>query len=134
MNEFVLMQNEFDIVVDGFCDAPRTFDNLFLRLLPFPAHSTVQVWMGTEILDRLVAPIPALIVTSPTGDGHYADTLTKHIYWSGATALRITAFSDKDNDGVFTGGKPQFSIYVEDNTVETEETTWGAVKALYRNQ
>lgn len=134
MNEFFLIKNEFKVIVDGFCESPRTFNNLHMRFIPFPSHSNVQVRLGADLLETLVTPIASLTVTTPVADGFYSDTRQHHLLWSGAIGVRITVYSDKDNDMVYSGGKPPFSIYVEDNTVATEETSWGAIKALYRDR
>lgn len=133
MNEFVLMQNEFNIIVDGYSDSPRTFANLYMRFIPEPSHSVITLILGRESPESLIVPLDDLAVSTPTGDGHYADTRTHHLGWSGAVGLRITVYSDKDNDRVYSGNGPQFSIYVEDNTVATEKTSWGEVKARYRD-
>jgi hypothetical protein len=132
MNEFVILRNDFNVFVDGFGHSPRTLHNLYIRFVPYPSHSPVQIELESEQLDGLVARIPDLVVTTPVGDGFYADAYQQHVAWSGAVGLRITVYSDKDNDKLYSGGEPLFSVWVEDNAVRTEETTWGAVKALYR--
>lgn len=133
MNEFVLMQNEFNITIDGYGTAPRSLNNLYMRFVPMPEQSNVTITLSRQDESDLFAQLPPLAVTTPTGDGHYADTYSRHLTWSGAVALRITVYNDKNNNRV-CDGVPTYSILVEDNTVTTEETTWGAVKALYRGQ
>lgn len=130
-NEFFVMQNEFNIIIDGYSDSPRVYNNLYARFFPTPSNSSVSIRLAGVDETSLTIPLPPLNVHTPTGDGHYADTLGRHIYWSGAVGLRIIVFCDKNNNQVYDDGEPQYSILAEDNTVRTEEKTWGAIKALY---
>lgn len=133
-NEFVLMQNEFNIIIDGYGDAPRSLNNLYMRFVPMPAQSNVTITLSHQDESDLFAQLPPLNVSTPTGDGHYADTFSRHLTWSGAVGLRITVYNDKNNNMLYDGGPPPYSILVEDNTVPTRETTWGAIKALYNGR
>jgi hypothetical protein len=132
MNDFVILREEFVMTSDGVGPVPRNYHNLYIRFIQFPSHSPVVVELESQRLDDLVVSLPDLEVSTPVGDGFYADTYTRHVGWSGAIGLRITVYNDKDGDRLHSGGKPQFSIWVEDNAVRTEETTWGSIKALYR--
>lgn len=132
-NEYVVVANEFNVIIDGFSEFPRTYSNLYIRFIPYPSSSIVTVHMDSQLLDDLVVPLPSLSVSTALADGNYSDIMVKHLTWSGAAGMRIVVYSDKNNDGVYSDGKPLYSIFVQDNTVSTHETTWGAVKALYGN-
>lgn len=129
--EFVAWRNEFDLIVDGHFDTPRFLGNLHVRFVPVPAHAIPEIEVDDVALTDLVHPIGDLNVTTPTGDGYYADTLSREIRWRGAIGLRIVVFSDKNMNGVFDDGPPLFSVLAEDHTIPVEPTTWGALKALY---
>ena len=45
--------------------------------------------------------------------------------------MRITVYSDKNNDRVYSGDGPQWSILVTDGVVSTQETSWGKLKSSY---
>lgn len=132
-NEYALTTGDFDLVVDGISRIVRTYSNLYVRFIPVPASSVVEVAIDSQPVSGLVARLPDLAVSTDVGDGYVADVMTRHITWSGAAGLRILVYSDKDNDGLYSGGKPLYSVFVEENTVSTQKTTWGAVKALYGN-
>jgi hypothetical protein len=131
-NEFVLMTNEFTVIVDGYNEFPRTFSNLYMRFIPEPSHSSVLLLIDGEEVYSLNVPIDPLVVTTPVGDDHYADTRSHELWWTGATGLRITVYSDKNNDLAYNDGEPRFSIYAKDATISTEETSWGRIKAEFR--
>jgi len=131
MNEYVLTQSSADVVVDGFSDFARTYANLYMRFIPVPSTSFVEISIDGQPVDGLVVRLSDLQVVTDLGDGHFSDTMLKHLVWSGAAGLRIVVYSDKDNDGLYSGGKPLYSILLEENTVSTQPASWGAVKALY---
>jgi hypothetical protein len=130
-NEFVIRGIEFNIIVDGYSDVPRELANLTMRFLPEPSHSFLTLKLNDVYLDEVFAPLPPLSVRTPTGDGHYADTAVHHLRWSGARELRITVYSDKNNDRVYSGDGTQWSILVTDGVVSTQETSWGKLKSSY---
>jgi hypothetical protein len=84
------------------------------------------------LLSGLTMALPALEVGTDVGNGYYADSSRFMLSWIGASSLRIVAFSDKDADGALDG-TPLFSIVARDETVPTATTTWGQIKALYRD-
>ena len=125
-NEFVVRRSEFKVIVDGFAQAPREYNNLYMRFIPEPSHSNLSLKLEGEFLTELITSIPSLSVTTPTGDGFYSDTRPYHLRWSGAAALRITVYSDKNNDGVYNGGfANEFSILVVDGVVSTGRNVVG---------
>jgi hypothetical protein len=130
-SDFVTLHNEFKLIVDGFCAAPRLLSNLHVRFLPVPSNSNVVVELNGTPITSLTQRIDDFAVSTPTGDGYFADTREHHIRWSGAIGLRIVVFVDKNFNGVFDDGPPEFAIRADDNTIPVEKTSWGAVKALY---
>ena len=133
-NEFVLMTNEFKVIVDGFSTQPRYLGKVYVRFVPDPPHSTALIEMAGEEIDLLIQPIKPIDVQDLTPEGFYASTLSVHIRWSGAVGIRITAYGDKNNNRVYDGGMPRWSIYVQDNSVPVENTSWGAIKARYGSE
>lgn len=129
-NEFAVVSNDFEIVVDGFCSSPRTIGGLCIRFWPEPNQAYVQLTIDGALNPGLTYGLPALEVSTAMGDGYYADTSRCMLSWIGASALRIIAFSDKDADRAFEG-TPLYSIVARDETVGVSATTWGQVKAMY---
>ncbi|HET6349214.1 MAG TPA: hypothetical protein VFH88_09035 [Candidatus Krumholzibacteria bacterium] len=130
-SEFIVYTEEFDVVIDGFGDAQRTLGNLCLRFYPYSAVTNPSLTVDGVASDRLLVHLDPLDVVTPLGNGFYSDTSLHHIVWSGATAMEIVAFSDKDGDGMFEG-TPAYRIVTHYAPVATQATTWGSVKALYR--
>ncbi len=131
MNQFVLMVNKFWLIIDGFSVYPRQVNEISIRFFPDPPHSSAVILMNNEPLDYLITRISGINVQTETPEGYYSNTKQVLIWWSGAVGMRITAYGDKNKNLVYDGGTPTWSIYVQDNTVPVEETTWGAIKSLY---
>jgi hypothetical protein len=130
-NEFVLMTNEFNLIVDGFCEYPRYLGKVYVRFAPDPPHATALIELGGSEIDYLIQPVKPIDVQDETPEGFYSNASIVHVRWSGAVGIRITAYGDKNNNRVCDSGFPRWSIYVEDNSVPVENTTWGALKAKY---
>jgi len=131
-NEFVIVGNDFEVVVDGFGPSPRTIGGLSIRFWPEPNQAFVQLSIDGHPAAGLTHSLPSLEVTTATGSGYYADTARFTLSWIGAAVLRVVAFSDKDADRAFDG-TPLYTIVARDETVSTSTSTWGQIKAMYRN-
>lgn len=131
-NEFVTIGNDFEVVVDGFGPTRRTIGGLYVRFWPEPSYSFLQLTVDGKLISGLTMGLPTLEVTTDVGGGSFADTSRFMLSWIGASGLRIVAFSDKDADRTLDG-TPLFSIVARDEAVPASETTWGQIKALYRN-
>lgn len=131
INEFITMTNRFDLIIDGFHDGPRQLNNLYIRFIPDLPYSDVCIYVGDDLLDRLIHPIPGFDVTTHVGNGYYSNTQQYHIIWSLAVGMRISVYSDKNGNLVYDDGAPRFSIRVLDNSIPVKEKTWGGIKALY---
>jgi hypothetical protein len=131
MNEFLIVGNDFETVVDGFGPSPRTIGGLCIRFWPEPTQAYVQVTVDGSPCSGLTHGLPALEVSTAMGDGYFADTSRFMLTWIGAKELRVIAFSDKNADRAFDG-TPLFSIVARDETVGVSTTTWGQIKAMYQ--
>jgi hypothetical protein len=131
MNQFVLMINEFWLIIDGFCESPRQVNEITARFVPDPPHASAVVMVNNSPLEFLITKIPGLNGAWQTTEGYYVSTTRARIWWSGAVGMRIIAYGDKNRNLVYDGGVPQWSIYVQDNTVPVRETTWGGIKNLF---
>ena len=129
-SEYVIYRDDFDLVVDGYGPFPRTLGNLCLRFWPYSAQGTSTLSIDGATTDRLTVGVPDLEVTTPLNDGYYAGSRLHHVAWTGAVAMEIVAFSDKDGDRAFQG-TPAFRIVARHVPVAVEKTSWGKVKALY---
>jgi len=130
-NEFATFSTDFDVIVDGFGEVPRTLGNLCLRFWPEPSGSFLQMVVNGQPLSQFTVELPPVEVVTPLAGGYYADVGVYSLTWLGATRLRILAFSDKDANGAFDG-TPIYEIVAYDLAVSVEETTWGKLKSLYR--
>ncbi len=130
-NEFVTVSNDFEVVVDGFGPTPRTIGGLCIRFWPEPDQAYVQLTVDGSLTSGLTMGLPSLEVSTAAGGGYYSDTSRFVLSWIGASGIHIVAFSDKDANRAFSG-TPQFSIFARDETVPTESSTWGQIKAMYR--
>jgi hypothetical protein len=130
-SEYVVTSNRFDLIIDGFHEAPRYLSNLYIRFIPDPPHSSIDVVLDGVPLDRLIHPLPGFRVTTPIGGGYYSDTQQVRIFWSSAVAMRVSVYSDKNGNRVYDDGIPRFGLYVLDNCIPVKSETWGSIKALY---
>jgi hypothetical protein len=131
MNQFVLMNNKFWLIIDGFSLYPRQINEISVRFIPDPPHASAVIMMNNEPLEYLITRISGINVQTETPEGFYSNTTQVLIWWSSAVGMRITAYGDKNRNLIYDGGPPMWSIYVIDNTVPVRETTWGAIKSLY---
>jgi hypothetical protein len=123
----------FSLIVDGFSNAPTTYSNvlvIFDKAVPEGCVPAVTV-NGMPVTGG-VYHLGDLVVSTPTPDGNnYSDTRTILVDWRGCYGTRIWAFADADYDGKRDGGEC-FTAFSHDITIPTNETTWGAIKELYR--
>ena len=130
--------HDFDLVIDGFNNAPTTYTNVVLVFDPDPATCSPLVTIdgNPAMYDAGLGwyyPVGDLVVTTPTMEGgNYSDTITFSIHFDLCTGMTMWAFADEDYD-LFRDGGECFSAYSHDATIPVEETTWGGIKALYDN-
>ena len=134
LNEFVTMTNQFHMIVDGFFVAPRQLNELYLKVLPYPNHTSVLVTVAGDTMDRLITRIPGFYVSTQIEHGYFSDTQQLYVTWSGGVGMRLTVYGDKNGDLVYDNGLPRFSIYVMDATIPVKNMTWGGIKTLYGSE
>ena len=134
---YFTIDKDFDLVVDGFNNAPITFVNILLVFDNVePEWCEPAVWVdGNPLLySELLGwyyPIGDLVVSTPTPWGNnFSDTVLHHIMWENCLSIRIYAFSDS-NYNLTRDGNECFSAYSHDTTVPVKESTWGAIKEMY---
>jgi hypothetical protein len=130
-NDFVTYLGEFDVIIDGFGPGPRTIGNLCLRFWPYSVRGAAVLIIDGVPTSNVCIPLPAIEVTTPARDGFYAGSSMHHVSWTGAAAMEIVAFSDKDGDSAYQG-TPAYRIVARYSPVTTESTSWGRVKSLFR--
>jgi len=131
------MDTDFDLIVDGFNNAPITYVNVLLvfdRVIPsFCVPAMTVDGNGVSLYQNGLGwyyPIGDLVVTTPTFGNNYSDIVTVHFTWANCTSIRIYAFSDENYNLKRDGGEC-FSAFSHDTTVPVEDTTWGAIKEIY---
>lgn len=72
--------NDFNVIVDGFNNAPATNVNILLVFEAEPKWRAPQVYVDGDLVVGDMYAIGDLVVSTPTADGmNYSDTITKHI-------------------------------------------------------
>ena len=127
---FYLLGNRYTLVIDGYYHAPRKLNNIYVRFTPTPADASPIIHINGEQFYGLYYHIPQLDVSTLTDEGYYSDSINLNMSWTGAEAIEITVFSDRNNNGVFDG-EPCSTVFMEDMTIPTENLSWGAIKSLY---
>lgn len=134
-----LIGTDFNLIVDGFNNAPTTYTNILIvfdNFEPGFCVPTITIDGSPALYDPGLGyywPIGDLAVSTPTADGNnYSDVTVHTIHWEGCSGVRIWAFAD-DNFNLVRDGNECFTAYSHDLTVPTEETSWGGIKELYRN-
>jgi hypothetical protein len=134
---YFILGTEFTAIVDGFNNAPITYENVLLVLdmfEPVDCVPTVTIDGNAPLSDTglgLYWPLGDLTVSTPTADGNnYSDTWGFSIEWSGCSGVRVYAFSDA-NHNLVRDGNECFSAFSHELTIPVEDRTWGAIKNLY---
>ena len=84
------------------------------------------------LLDDLVYSVGDLLVATPTPTGNnYSDVLTFDVTWYGCYGLHVWAYADENYNNEKDGGEC-FTAFSHDITIDTEDTSWGAIKTLVR--
>ena len=128
--------HDFDLVIDGFNNAPITYVNILIVFEPDPDWCTPAITVdgNPALYDPGLGwyyPIGDLVVSTPTGEGgNYSDTVTHAITFDLCTGLTMWAFADEDFDLMWTDSEC-FSAFSHDATVPVDETTWGGIKIRY---
>jgi len=133
---YFIMSTAFTLIVDGFSGTPTTYTNILLvfdLIEPTGCTPMITIDGGPVLYDAGLGwylPIGNLVVSTPQ-EGSYSDILTFDFSWTGCWSVRVWAFADDDYDLVHDGAEC-FSAYSHDLVIPVRETTWGAVKGLYR--
>jgi hypothetical protein len=128
--------HDFDLVIDGFNNAPITYVNILIVFEPDPEWCTPSITVdgNPALYDPGLGwyyPVGDLVVSTPTPDGNnYSDTMSFSISHDLCIGLTMWAFSDEDDDLMWTDSEC-FTAFSHDSTVPTDETTWGGIKALF---
>ncbi|UCG51611.1 MAG: hypothetical protein JSW58_15725 [Candidatus Latescibacterota bacterium] len=130
-NQFYTAGNTTTIRIDGFSDVPRQLNDIYVEFSPYPLNSTLDIFINDERIDGLRHVIPRLVVSTPTDDGFYSDSVDLDVRWVGSQFVRITVFADKNGNRVLDGDLC-LEVVMEDLTVPTENKTWGSIKSMYR--
>jgi hypothetical protein len=130
-NEYYVTKLNVDLVVDGFHDRPRRLNDIYVRFQPTPADAMLDVAASGHQLNNYRHYVRSLMVQSPIHCCFYSDTVSFNVEWLGAKQVIVTAFADKDGNRTFYG-EACFNVLLEDPSVPAENTTWGRIKAIYK--
>jgi len=96
-----------------------------------PSGCVPRIWVDGVQLTEMRFNAGDLVISTPTYGNNYSDTKSFHIKWGGCYGVHIWAFSDENYNGVHDGGEC-FTAYSHDLTIPVEDSSWGAIKSLYR--
>jgi hypothetical protein len=129
---YIFVDTDFNLIVDGFSNAPVTYVNVLLifdTFVPMDCEPTITV--NGMPLTGFTYPVGDLAVSTPTPEGNnYSDTITLSVSWRGCYGLHMWAFSDENYNGERDGNEC-FTAYSHDSMVPSEDSSWGAVKSLF---
>ena len=130
---YFFLDKDFTLIIDGFSNVPTTYVNILLKfdnVVPEGCVPTITIDGMPVTGDTYL--VGDLVVSTPTGDGNnYSDTIELIVSWSGCYGLHFWAFSDENYNGELDGGEC-FTAYSHDTVVGVEESTWGAIKSIYK--
>ena len=128
---YFFIGSNFELIIDGFNNAPTTYQNIILVFDTDPAGCATSITVDGNPVTGDTYAIGDLVVATPTPDGNnYSDTITKSITWLGCYGVRIWAFADDNYNGIQDGGEC-FTAFSHHSTVPVESTSWGVIKTLY---
>ena len=130
-NEFLFFGLELPLVIDGFAETPRQLSDVIVQFSPQPVSASVTILVDDVPVRDLRHAVPRIVVSTPTGTGHYSDTVTINIRYSGVLRVDIIVYQDRNGNRIFDGDECYTTI-IEDFTIPVEEKTWGSIKALYQ--
>lgn len=130
---YVFAGTSFNLILDGFSNVPTTYVNIVVVFdKVVPSGCIPRIWVDGELLSGMRFDAGDLVVSTPTPYGNnYSDTKSFYIEWIGCYGVHIWAFSDENDNGMKDGGEC-FTAFSHDLTIPVEESTWGAIKELYR--
>jgi hypothetical protein len=123
----------FTLIIDGFSGQPTTYPDILVMFdRVVPTGCVPQLTVDGMPVTGDIYHAGDLVVSTPTLNGNsYSDTKTVLIDWRGCYGVRLWAFADEDHDHKRDGGEC-FTAFSHDLTIPVRETTWGAIKDLYR--
>ena len=126
---YVFIGTEFDLVVDGFANAPTTYVNVLVVFdKVVPAGCEPQILVDGAPIAAYVYPLGDLVVSTPTPEGgHFSDTFVLDVSWRGCYGIHVWAFSDENGNGVRDGGEC-FTAFSHDLVVPARDATWSEIK------
>ena len=117
---YFFVGSSFNIHIDGFNNAPTTYQNIILVFDTDPSGCATSITVDGNPVAGNTYPIGDLVVSTPTVDGNnYSDTLTKSITWLGCYGVRMWAFADDNYNGIQDGDEC-FTAFSHDSTVPVE--------------
>lgn len=131
--------HDFDLVIDGFSNAPTTYTNIIVVFEPDPEWCVPLITIdgNPALFDPGLGwywPVGDLDVVTPTAEGNnYSDTITHSIHFDLCSGMTMWAFADEDYNLIRTGNEC-FTAFSHDATVPVTETTWGGIKVHFQEK
>lgn len=134
-SEFLFLGAEISLVIDGFAEQPRQLSDVLVQFTPRPLGTRASILVNNLPVVDLRYPVPRMVVSTPTPNGYFSDTTTIAIGCAengcdDILRLEIIVYQDRNGNRVYDGD-PCIVVIMENFTVPVEESTWGAIKAMY---
>jgi hypothetical protein len=126
--------NSFQLVVDGFNNAPITYTNIYLVAVPLPESCPPNIMINGSPMTGSQLLLGDLTVSTPTAEGNnYSDSIVLDVTWDLCAEIQFWAYSDENGNGMHDGGEC-FSAFSHDTTVSATDGSFGAIKATFRDK
>lgn len=134
MEGYFFSGTSFILILDGFSNNQTIYENIKLvfGFVEKKGSCVPTVIVDGVRLDDLVYTVGDMVVSTSTERGHnYSDIMTFNVTWYGCYGLHVWAYADENYNGRKDGGEC-FTAFSHDITIDTEDTSWGAIKTLAR--
>lgn len=134
MEGFFFYGTTFTLTLDGFSHDQTIYENIKLvfGFVEKKGDCVPTIIVDGNTLGDLVYPVGDMVVSTPTEQGNnYSDIMTFEVSWWGCYGLHVWAYADENYNGRKDGGEC-FTAFSHDITINTEDTSWGAIKKLVR--
>lgn len=134
MEGYFFSGTAFTLILDGFSHDQTIYENIKLvfGFVEKKGGCVPIIIVDGNMLGDLVYPVGDMVVSTPTQRGNnYSDIMTFEVSWWGCYGLHVWAYADENYNGRKDGGEC-FSAFSHDIMIDTEDTSWGALKTLVR--
>ncbi|HUV36247.1 MAG TPA: hypothetical protein VMX58_04825 [Patescibacteria group bacterium] len=134
MEGYFFSGSSFTLILDGFSNDQTIYENIKLvfGFVEKKGDCVPTVIVDGVRLTNLVYGVGDMVVSTPTERGNnYSDIMSFSVTWYGCYGLHVWAYADENYNDRKDGGEC-FTAFSHDITIDTEDTSWGAIKTIIR--